>query len=230
MKVLTTERAYAAARKRKTEQEDELRGPLSFEEQEALSEAINLLPDRLLPGAMQIIREDDFVNDDDVEVDLDIDQLDTKTQRRLLRFVMQNVEIKKRQTKMANDVKPRAEALLQDVHEGTRSDALSVESDASFDDYDSELEDLDDAFEEDVDEAFEDFDKSFVNPAFSGKRARLTIMYQVLKLWGLHLLDNSTSPLGMVVEVDRDDDDERKPKKRKRKIVVSKREIDMLSK
>ena len=63
--------------------------PLSFEEQEALSEAINLLPERLLPGAMQIIREADFVNEDDDEIDLDIDQLDTRTQRKLLSFVME---------------------------------------------------------------------------------------------------------------------------------------------
>jgi hypothetical protein len=70
--------------------------PLSFEEQEALSEAINLLPERLLPGAMQIIREADFVNDDDDEIDLDIDQLDTKTQRKLQSFVMENVKTKKK--------------------------------------------------------------------------------------------------------------------------------------
>lgn len=70
--------------------------PLSFDEQEALSEAINLLPERLLPGAMQIIREADFVNDDDDEIDLDIDQLDTKTQRKLQSFVMQNVKTKKK--------------------------------------------------------------------------------------------------------------------------------------
>jgi len=63
--------------------------PLSFEEQEALSEAINLLPERLLPGAMQIIREADFVNEDDDEIDLDIDQLDTRTQRKLQSFVME---------------------------------------------------------------------------------------------------------------------------------------------
>ncbi len=63
--------------------------PLSFEEQEALSEAINLLPEKLLPGAMQIIREADFVNDDDDEIDLDIDQLDTRTQRKLQSFVME---------------------------------------------------------------------------------------------------------------------------------------------
>ena len=63
--------------------------PLSFEEQEALSESINLLPERLLPGAMQIIRESEIVDDDDDEIDLDIDQLDTKTQRKLQKFVMQ---------------------------------------------------------------------------------------------------------------------------------------------
>ncbi|EJK54945.1 hypothetical protein THAOC_25380, partial [Thalassiosira oceanica] len=36
---------------------------------------------------MQIIREADFINDDDDEIDLDIDQLDNRTQRRLLNFV-----------------------------------------------------------------------------------------------------------------------------------------------
>ncbi len=63
--------------------------PLSFEEQEALSEAINLLPEWLLPGAMQIIREADFVNDDDDEIDLDLDQLDNITQRKLQSYVME---------------------------------------------------------------------------------------------------------------------------------------------
>jgi hypothetical protein len=75
--------------------EEELQ-PLSFQEQEALSEDINLLPERLLPGAMQIIRESDFVNDDDDEVDLDLDQLDTRTQRKLQAFVMENVKTKKK--------------------------------------------------------------------------------------------------------------------------------------
>ncbi|KAL7458519.1 hypothetical protein ACHAWC_010106 [Mediolabrus comicus] len=70
--------------------------PLSFEEQEALSDAINELPERLLLGAMQIIREADVVNDDDEEIDLDIDQLDSRTQRRLQKFVMENVKQKKK--------------------------------------------------------------------------------------------------------------------------------------
>jgi len=84
--------------------------PLSFEEQEALSESINDLPERLLPGAMQIIRESDFVNDDDDEIDLDIDQLDTKTQRKLQSFVMENVKTKK---KKKQPKKQKAAALAE---------------------------------------------------------------------------------------------------------------------
>ena len=38
---------------------------------------------------MQIIREADFVNDDDDEIDLDLDQLDTITQRKLQSYVME---------------------------------------------------------------------------------------------------------------------------------------------
>lgn len=86
--------------------------PLSFEEQEALSESINLLPERLLPGAMQIIREADFVNDDDDEVDLDIDQLDTRTQRKLQKFVMENVKPKKKK-RMSKKAKAAAAAAAE---------------------------------------------------------------------------------------------------------------------
>jgi len=74
--------------------------PLTLAEQEDLSEAINQLPENLLPGAMQIIREADFVSEDDEEVDVDIDQLDTRTLRRLQQFVRENVKPKrKRQSK-----------------------------------------------------------------------------------------------------------------------------------
>jgi len=70
---------------------------LSFEEQTALSQAINELPERLLIGAMQIIREADVgYDDDDEEIDLEIDQLDSKTQRRLQKFVAENVKPKKK--------------------------------------------------------------------------------------------------------------------------------------
>merc|ERR1712087_816125 len=69
---------------------------LSYEEKEELSESINLLPDRLLPAVMQTIREADLIDDDDEEIDLDIDQLDTKTQRKLQSFVLENVKQKKK--------------------------------------------------------------------------------------------------------------------------------------
>ena len=73
------------------------------------------------------------------------------------------------------------------------SDEMSVESDGSFDSYDSELDELDDAFEEEEDEAYENFDKSFLDPAFCGERARLTIMFHVVQKWGLPLLDKNPS-------------------------------------
>jgi len=72
-------------------------------------------------------------------------------------------------------------------------DEISVESDESFDSYDSELDELDDAFEEEEDEAYENFDKSFVDPAFCGERARLTVMFQVVQKWGLPLLNKNPS-------------------------------------
>src|SRR6056300_970118 len=62
---------------------------LELEEQEALSDAINELPERLLLGVMQIIREAVVVNDDDEEIEINIDQLDSRTQRRLQKFVME---------------------------------------------------------------------------------------------------------------------------------------------
>jgi hypothetical protein len=61
--------------------------PLSLEEQELLTETINELPQEHLGGVIQIIREAAPVGADEEEIDLEIDQLDTKTQRKLFRFV-----------------------------------------------------------------------------------------------------------------------------------------------
>jgi hypothetical protein len=63
--------------------------PLTLEEQETLSEDINNLPEFLLPGAMEIIRQADGVNDDDDEIDLDLDMLDIVTQRKLQHYISQ---------------------------------------------------------------------------------------------------------------------------------------------
>ena len=61
--------------------------PLSLPEQEMLTETINELPQEHLDGVIQIIREAAKISDEDDEIDLDIDQLDAITQRKLLRHV-----------------------------------------------------------------------------------------------------------------------------------------------
>jgi bromodomain-containing factor 1 len=62
--------------------------PLSLEEQELLTETINELPQEHLGGVIQIIREAAPVGADEDEIDLEIDQLEVKTQRKLLRHIM----------------------------------------------------------------------------------------------------------------------------------------------
>ena len=80
-------------------------------------------------------------------------------------------------------------------------DDLSIESDDSYDGYDSEMEDLDEAFEEEeVDKAYVNFDQSFMNPSLLDGRVKLTMVYQVLKLWGLPLLDKGPTVPGPATE------------------------------
>ena len=61
--------------------------PLSLPEQEMLTETINELPAEHLHGVIQIIREAAKISGEEDEIDLDIDQLDAITQRKLLRHV-----------------------------------------------------------------------------------------------------------------------------------------------
>lgn len=65
--------------------------PLTLKEQEALTETIsNLDSQECLEGVIKIIRESStYINADDEEIDLEIDQLDTGTQRKLQRYVLQ---------------------------------------------------------------------------------------------------------------------------------------------
>lgn len=78
----------AAAKAEKAAMEESK--PLSLKEQEALTETINLLPEDRLPGVIQIIRESStHIGGDEEEIDLEIDQLDTVTQRKLQRYVLQ---------------------------------------------------------------------------------------------------------------------------------------------
>ena len=66
--------------------EDDSR-PLTLKEQELLTDTINELPPDHLPGVIQIIREAAQLPGDEDEIDLEIDLLDTATQRKLLRHV-----------------------------------------------------------------------------------------------------------------------------------------------
>jgi len=61
--------------------------PLTLQEQETLTETINNMPPDHIPGVIQIIRESASLAGDEDEIDLEIDQLDTVTQRKLLRHV-----------------------------------------------------------------------------------------------------------------------------------------------
>jgi hypothetical protein len=61
--------------------------PLSLQEQELLTETINELPHEHLHGVIQIIREAAKLSGEEEEIDLEIDQLDAVTQRKLLRHV-----------------------------------------------------------------------------------------------------------------------------------------------
>mmetsp|Transcript_23713 Transcript_23713/g.35875 ORF Transcript_23713/g.35875 Transcript_23713/m.35875 type:complete len:1380 (+) Transcript_23713:62-4201(+) len=71
--------------------------PLSFEEQQQLTDTINNLPPDKLPGVINIIRESGSFGDDEEEIDLEIDALDTVTQRKLQRFVAKHVKPPRRQ-------------------------------------------------------------------------------------------------------------------------------------
>ncbi|KAG7355493.1 bromodomain containing protein [Nitzschia inconspicua] len=61
--------------------------PLTTEEQEFLTRIIPEMPDEALEGVIKIIREFSSVAADDDEIDLEIDALDSVTQRKLLKYV-----------------------------------------------------------------------------------------------------------------------------------------------
>jgi len=72
---------------------------LTLKEQEILTETINRISSDKLPGVIQIIRESTKLSGDEEEIDLEIDQLDTATQRKLQRFVMKNVKSRRSKPK-----------------------------------------------------------------------------------------------------------------------------------
>lgn len=81
-----------------TASEDEAT-PLSNEEREWLTENISELPQEHLGGVLQIIREAARVELDEDEIEIDIDQLDHRTQRKLIKHVLKFVKKSKPKTK-----------------------------------------------------------------------------------------------------------------------------------
>merc|ERR1719162_621891 len=69
--------------------------PLTLQEQEFLTDTIPELPPDNLHGVIQIIREAAQLTGEEDEIDLEIDQLDTITQRKLLRYVTKYVKPKR---------------------------------------------------------------------------------------------------------------------------------------
>jgi len=64
--------------------------PLTLEEQQELTEAINTMSPENLEGVIEIIRESADLNEEEDEIDLEIDQLKVSTQRKLMNFVLKN--------------------------------------------------------------------------------------------------------------------------------------------
>mmetsp|Transcript_23022 Transcript_23022/g.54394 ORF Transcript_23022/g.54394 Transcript_23022/m.54394 type:complete len:1379 (+) Transcript_23022:433-4569(+) len=100
----------SAAEKKKQQQQQEQQQqpitpeddsvPLTLQEQEFLTETIPELPPDNLHGVIQIIREAAKLTGEEDEIDLEIEELDTSTQRKLLRYVTKYVK-PKRQKKQA---------------------------------------------------------------------------------------------------------------------------------
>mmetsp|Transcript_102719 Transcript_102719/g.153977 ORF Transcript_102719/g.153977 Transcript_102719/m.153977 type:complete len:1323 (+) Transcript_102719:42-4010(+) len=80
--------------------------PLTLQEQELLTETINDLPADHLHGVIQIIRDAAGLTGEEDEIDLEIDQLDAVTQRKLLRHVSKFIKKPKQKAKAPK--KPRA--------------------------------------------------------------------------------------------------------------------------
>eukprot|EP00591_Stephanopyxis_turris_P018395 CAMPEP_0195540294 /NCGR_PEP_ID=MMETSP0794_2-20130614/50499_1 /TAXON_ID=515487 /ORGANISM="Stephanopyxis turris, Strain CCMP 815" /LENGTH=1491 /DNA_ID=CAMNT_0040674361 /DNA_START=638 /DNA_END=5113 /DNA_ORIENTATION=- len=96
------------------EEEDEQ--PLSHHEQELLTDTINQISSDKLYGIIEIIRESTKLGDED-EIDLEIDQLDTRTQRKLQRYVKKHCKPKrtKKQKKNTKKTQKKEEPKKEEV-------------------------------------------------------------------------------------------------------------------
>lgn len=119
--------------------------PLTLQEQEFLTETIPELPPDNLHGVIQIIREAAKLTGEEDEIDLEIDQLDTSTQRKLLRYVTKYVKPKRKGKAKAPASKKASQARKAPVAAPVAAHAEKAKSDSFFsfgneEDSDSESE------------------------------------------------------------------------------------------
>ncbi|GAX15314.1 hypothetical protein FisN_8Hh389 [Fistulifera solaris] len=112
---------------------DEL--PLTLEEQELLTETINELPPEHLGGVIQILREAAPVGADEEEIDLDIDQLDNRTQRKLLAHVskfVKKTKVKGRKRPVSKSPVPKRQKTNDTTSTKSKASVASAGSDPFF--------------------------------------------------------------------------------------------------
>lgn len=105
--------------------------PLTLQEQEFLTETIPELPPDNLHGVIQIIREAAKLTGEEDEIDLEIDQLDTSTQRKLLRYVTKYVKPKRQKKQPPKKTKPAAPATKKQARKPPASKEQSPAPDAA---------------------------------------------------------------------------------------------------
>lgn len=134
----TTTLAATASNEEETEEEC-----LTLDEQQQLTDDINHMNEDKLQTIIDIIRESAALNEDEDEIDLEIDQLDTATQRKLQRFVFKNSTKKKPRRKVikkqpSEATTPFAEPRAVEPKVEHPVEETKVNKDKTFSDFDTD--------------------------------------------------------------------------------------------
>merc|ERR1712238_176241 len=133
----TTTLAATASNEEETEEEC-----LTLDEQQQLTDDINYMNEDKLQTIIDIIRESAALSEDEDEIDLEIDQLDTATQRKLQRFVFKNSTKKKPRRKVikkqpSEATTPVAEPRAVEPNVEYPVEETKVNKDKTFSDFDT---------------------------------------------------------------------------------------------
>merc|ERR1712238_229690 len=134
----TTTLAATASNEEETEEEC-----LTLDEQQQLTDDINHMNEDKLQTIIDIIRESAALNEDEDEIDLEIDQMDTATQRKLQRFVFKNSTKKKPRRKVikkqpSEATTPVAEPRAVEPNVEYPVEETKVNKDKTFSDFDTD--------------------------------------------------------------------------------------------